>query len=132
MAEIECVVATPEGPAFQGQVASVVVPALDGELGILPKHAPLVAALGSGELRVDDGAKKSRYFLDGGFVQVLNNRVTVLATDVEAVETIDRADAERRLAEARAERPAPGSSFEELDAHLARVRAAQKRLQLAS
>ena len=51
------------------------VPAVDGELGILPRHAALVAALGFGELRIEEeSGKKGRFFLEGGFVQVMNLR----------------------------------------------------------
>ena len=132
MAELDCMVATPEGPAFEGSARAVIVPAVDGELGILPRHAPLVAALGCGELRVDANGDRKRYFLEGGFVQVLNDRVAVLATRVQAVEDIDRAEAERLLEEAKQTKPAFGSPPDALDAYSDRVRVAKIRLKLAS
>ena len=67
----------------------LVVTAADGELCILPRHAPLIAALGNGEARVTLGkdGRRARFFIHGGFCQVLNNQVTVLATRVESLET---------------------------------------------
>ena len=115
MAELECVVATPEGPIFDGQVRSVVVPAFDGELGIFPLHAPLVAALGCGELRLDTASDgKQSYYLAGGFVQVLGGRVTVLATEAESVGNLDAESAQKQLDEVIGRRPASGATVDEL------------------
>lgn len=94
-------------------------PALDGEVGILHLRAPLVAALGTGVLRVGE----DRVFVDGGFVEVLNDRVLVLA---ETAETADEIDLERaRAAEKRArERLAEGGpSLDRLRARRALARA---------
>jgi F-type H+-transporting ATPase subunit epsilon len=132
MAILDCVVATPEGPLFDGKARSVVVPALDGELGILPRHAPLIAALGFGELRIEEeSGEKGHYFLDGGFVQVLSNRVTVLATLAEATKSVDRAEAEKRVEDLLQNPPPAGSSIEARAAHQDRVRAARARRKLA-
>ena len=129
---IDCVVATPEGPVFDGKARSVVVPAADGELGILPRHAPLVAALGAGELRIEEASgEKGRYFLDGGFVQVVANRVTVLATAAEAAKALDPAEAQRRVEELLQNPPPAASSIEARAAHQERVRAARARKKLA-
>jgi F-type H+-transporting ATPase subunit epsilon len=134
MATLQCVITSPEGLVFEGEARSVVVPAADGEMGILPRHAPLIGALGSGELRIDavSGQKGLRYFLDGGFVQVLKNRVTVLATSAEPLEGMDRAGAEARLKAVLESAPAKGAGLEEREAHLERVRVARKRVKLAS
>ncbi|MGQ9590902.1 MAG: ATP synthase F1 subunit epsilon [Planctomycetota bacterium] len=94
MASLKCVVASPEGLVWEGEASSVVVPAADGELGILPRHAPLLAKLGFGELRIARAARAEdpsgggglRYFVDGGFVRVSGNEVVVLATTVVASE----------------------------------------------
>ena len=132
MALIDCVVATPEGPVFDGKARSVVVPAADGELGILPRHAPLIAALGCGELRVEEeSGEKGRYFLDGGFVQVLSNRVTVLATAAEAATSLNPAEAEKRVEELLQSPPPAGSSIEARAAYQERLRAARVRRKLA-
>lgn len=132
MAELECVVATPEGPIFDGQVRSVIVPAFDGELGIFPRHSPLVAALGFGELRIDSVAEgKQRYYLAGGFVQVLGSRVTVLATEAEDVEKLDAELVQKTLDEVLASKPASGASVDDLGAYRDEVRRAQAKRKLA-
>ncbi len=74
-----CTVVTPEGKALEVDAVSAVFPAYDGQVGILPGHAPLLTQLGIGLLRVtaDDGAKSALY-VDGGFAQVVDNRLTLL------------------------------------------------------
>ena len=69
MANLECVLTSPEELVFEGKVRSVVVPATDGEMGILPRHAPLIGALSYGELRIEkeDGQKAHYFVQDGGF-----------------------------------------------------------------
>jgi len=78
-------VITPEGSVFEGSAESVVIPAWDGEIGILQGHAPLMALLGEGQLRVRRHRETERFFVAGGFVQVIDNVVTVLSerTSVE-------------------------------------------------
>ncbi|MFN0058878.1 MAG: ATP synthase F1 subunit epsilon [Planctomycetota bacterium] len=80
-----CELLTPEGAIYKGQATSVVAPGADGQVGILSGHAPLITALGKGELRIKtaDGAS-SRYQVAGGFMEVLKNKVTVLAERAEA------------------------------------------------
>jgi F-type H+-transporting ATPase subunit epsilon len=92
-------VVTPERPVFDGEADSVVVPAHDGEIGILPRHARLLAALGCGELRAKTGGTVERFFVEGGFVQVSDDRVTVLCdrasrmADLDPRRAADEADA---------------------------------------
>jgi F-type H+-transporting ATPase subunit epsilon len=70
-------VISPEAVLFEGETDSVVAPAYDGEVGILTGHAPLMALLGDGQLRL--GASGGRKFnVSGGFMQVLNNQVRVV------------------------------------------------------
>ena len=80
------VVVTPERALYEGEATSVVVPAYDGLVGILPRHAPFLALLGTGELvvRADDG--EHRFRVAGGFVQVVDNVVRVVAEKAEPVE----------------------------------------------
>jgi F-type H+-transporting ATPase subunit epsilon len=100
-------VVTPERPIFEGPAEFVVVPAHDGEVGILPGHARLLATLGVGELRVRTSGGPVRLFVDGGFLQVADDRVTVLCDravpfaelDVAAAEAEARAAAVRRALE---------------------------------
>jgi F-type H+-transporting ATPase subunit epsilon len=90
-------------------VDMVVAPSVDGEVGILPHHAPLLTLLQIGELRVKKGADEQSIVIAGGFLEVLNNRVTILADVAERAEEIDAAaaeDARRRAQDALANRGA--------------------------
>lgn len=80
MAELECVIVTPEKKLFQEPVDAVIVPLFDGELGILPHHAPLIGRLGAGELRVRQGHDIKRFYIDGGIVEVFGKTVSVITT----------------------------------------------------
>jgi F-type H+-transporting ATPase subunit epsilon len=96
-------VVTPEGAAFSGPAASVVVPAHDGEVAFLPGHAAFVASLGYGELRIQpaDGPAR-RLYAEGGVVQVLRGVVTVLAEQALPAEKVDAAKARADLDRANA------------------------------
>jgi F-type H+-transporting ATPase subunit epsilon len=71
-------VISPERVLFEGTVDSVVAPAFDGEVGILPHHAPMMTLLGKGELRLGDGGAAGRFQIEGGFLQVLSDSVRVV------------------------------------------------------
>jgi F-type H+-transporting ATPase subunit epsilon len=70
-------VISPQAVLFEGEADSVVAPAYDGEVGILTGHAPLMALLGDGELRLGGGTGR-RFKVSGGFMQVLNDQVRVV------------------------------------------------------
>jgi F-type H+-transporting ATPase subunit epsilon len=127
-------ITTPEGLVYQDRALSVVVPAKDGELGILPRHAALIAVLGVGELRVKpvSGGGVERFFIAGGFVQVRKDRVVVLATRAEPAKAIDRARAEEEVRSLLSTRPPAGSSLEALAERAEKIRAAQARVKTAS
>src|SRR4051794_9900063 len=72
----------------------VVAPSVDGQVGILPHHAPLLTILHVGELRVTRGSDEQSIVVAGGFMEVLNNKVTILADAAERSEEIDLASAE--------------------------------------
>jgi F-type H+-transporting ATPase subunit epsilon len=99
---IELIVVTPERQIVREKVVEVVVPGLDGELGILPGHAPLITELGIGELRYRTSASANLVPLAiiSGFAEVLPDRVTVLAETAERPEEIDVSRAEAALARA--------------------------------
>jgi F-type H+-transporting ATPase subunit epsilon len=80
---------TPEKVVMQKEADSVVVPAADGELGILQHHAPLLAQLQPGQIRLRAGDALETFAVSGGFVQVLNNRVSVFAETAEMAHEID-------------------------------------------
>lgn len=69
-------VISPEATLFEGSAASLVAPAFDGEVGILPSHAPMVTTLGTGVLRIGDGETSFR--VQGGFLQVVDDVVRVV------------------------------------------------------
>ncbi len=78
-------VISPERVLFEGTVDSVVVPAFDGETGILPQHAPMMTLLGKGVLRLGSGGRAGRFQVEGGFLQVLNDTVRVVTEHASAV-----------------------------------------------
>ena len=84
---------TPERRAFAEDVDMVVVPGIDGQLGILPHHTPLITALGVGELKVRQGGREQIFGVSGGFVEVRPDRVVVMADLAEHSDEIDEAAA---------------------------------------
>jgi len=76
-------VISPERKVFEGSARFLVVPAFDGEIGILHDHAPLMALLGEGTLRIVTEAGTRHFQVSGGFVQVLDNEVSVLSEEAE-------------------------------------------------
>ncbi len=79
-------VISPERVLYEGTASSVTVPAFDGELGILPSHAPLMSLLGEGTLRVEGTDGQSRRFsVAGGFLQVVDNAVRVVTERAEVL-----------------------------------------------
>jgi F-type H+-transporting ATPase subunit epsilon len=98
---IQLEIVTPEKLAYQGEVDSVQLPGSEGELGVLPHHAPLVSTLGAGELRLRKGTEDEFFAIVGGFLQVLPDKVVVMAETADMASEIDleRAQEARRKAE---------------------------------
>jgi F-type H+-transporting ATPase subunit epsilon len=97
---------TPEGPAYEGEAEMIVVPGQAGEIGVLARHAPLVATLKAGSTRVylDRDADDVREFATGpGFFQVLEDKAIALVDDAVLARDIDDERARRQLEEAQAE-----------------------------
>jgi len=96
-------IVTPEKVVFSEEVEFVVAPGVEGELGILPEHAPLVSALKIGVLRVQQDGKTFKVAVTGGFIEVKNSRIVVLADAAEREDQIDteRAEAAKQRAEQR-------------------------------
>ena len=88
-------VITPEKMALRETVDEVTVPGLGGELGILPDHAPLISQLQTGTLSYRRGGERKQMHVSGGFVEVLPDKVSVLADVAEIAEEIDLARAQR-------------------------------------
>jgi F-type H+-transporting ATPase subunit epsilon len=108
MAELKCVVVTPEKSVVDTAADFVALPLYDGELGVLPGRAPLIGRLGAGELRIKRGGQTVRYFVDGGFVQVRSNVVTLLTSRAMKADEIDAAAAKKALEEA--QKPTAGDA----------------------
>jgi F-type H+-transporting ATPase subunit epsilon len=127
-------IVTPERLAFSEEVDSVQVPGIDGELGILPHHAPLVSLLGVGELRIRKGGTEELFAVAGGFLQVRPDKVVVMAETADLASEIDleraeqaRRDAERILAEGAREGADLGAARAALAQALLRIRVAERR-----
>ena len=105
---------TPERSIAHDDVDEVEIPGEEGYFGVLPGHAPLLAALRTGELWYRTGAEKKYAFVAGGFAEVLPDRVAILAPVAERAEDIDtqRAEAARRRAEERLTLPVADMDFE--------------------
>src|SRR6266545_2151360 len=93
-------IVTPERLAYSDQVDEVIAPGSQGELGILPHHAPLLTTLGSGELRIKKGGAEESFAIIGGFLQVRPDRVVVMAETADMASEIDHHAIRAHLEEA--------------------------------
>ena len=96
---------TPDGPAYEGDAEMVIVPGADGEIGVLARHAPLIATLKAGSTRVHpgDGADVLEFATGPGFFQVLQDRAIALVDDAVNANEIDDARAREQLEAAQRE-----------------------------
>jgi F-type H+-transporting ATPase subunit epsilon len=76
-------VISPEAAIFDGDADAVTAPAFDGQVGILPRHAPFMTLLGNGPLIVRSGSESRRFTVNGGFLQAVNNTVRIVAEHVK-------------------------------------------------
>ena len=130
MARLQLDIVTAEGRIFDGEVDSVTAPGAEGQLTVLPSHAPLITALAAGELKTVDGDSERYLALLGGFLEVNNNRVTILANAAETSDEID----EQRASDAvkRAQERLAGRTDElNVERALIALRRARVRLNLA-
>ncbi len=118
-------VATPTRQVVAETVDEVVAPGLEGYFGVLPGHAPFLTTLGTGELTYRVGRDERHLFVSGGFAEVRNDKVIVLADSAERPEEIDRARAER--ARERAEQRLSGRGPHQEDVDYTRAAAALAR-----
>lgn len=121
---------TAEREVFSGPVDILVAPGIEGQLGILPNHAPLMTILQPGELMVRAGGEESYLALSGGYMEVLSNRVIILADAAEDVDEIDEARAREAMERAR-QRVANRESEADIQQALASLRRAQVRVTVA-
>jgi len=94
---MRCVIVTPEETVLDTEADFVAVPLFDGEAGIARQHSAMIGRLGFGELRISKGAETSRYYVDGGFVQVVDDVVSVLTNRSLEAEKVDGAAAQELL-----------------------------------
>jgi F-type H+-transporting ATPase subunit epsilon len=127
-------IVTPERQAYEDDVDMVVVPGIEGELGILPHHAPLITTLGVGELRIRKGGAEESFAIVGGFLQVRPDKVVVMAETADLASDIDlekaqaaRREAERALESATNEPADLASARAQLQQALLRIRVAERR-----
>lgn len=97
MSKLKIVIVTPETTTLDQEADFVVLPMFDGEAGISPNHAPMIGRLGPGELRIKDDAGNHSFYVDGGFVQIEDNTVSVLTGSSTPAGEIDAAEAKKAL-----------------------------------
>lgn len=102
MSQLRLTITTPEKTELDTTVDSVTVPLYDGEIGILPKHSPMVGRLGFGLLRFKQGAQTQEHYIDGGFVQVTGDAVAILTDRRQDVAAVTAEDTDSELAAAMA------------------------------
>jgi F-type H+-transporting ATPase subunit epsilon len=126
----ELEIATPERPLLREDVTEAQIPGKDGFLGILPGHAPLLGLLGIGALSYVSGGRTRYMAIHGGFLEVLQDHVRVLADLAERADEIDAERAKRALARSQEESINPALGVEPAEALAAMLRA-QARLAAA-
>ncbi len=114
---------TGERLVYSDDVDMIIAPGTEGELGILPRHTPLLTGLQPGELRLKKGAEEISIVITGGFMEVLPDKVTVLADAAERAEEIDiaRAEAARQRALERLQQRAGDADLAKAQASLQRA-----------
>ena len=124
-------IVTPEKKVFTGDVRFVVVPGVVGELGFLPNHAPLMSALKIGVAKIQQEGKTLKVAINGGFVEVRGNKVTILADTAEREDEIDRerAEAAKERAEKRINEKTTDLDFKRAEMALQRALNRLKALQ---
>jgi F-type H+-transporting ATPase subunit epsilon len=108
-------VVTPEGAAWEGEAEMVIVPGASGEIGVLARHAPLVAMLKSGEIRVKAENDWQSFAAGPGYFKVQQDRAIALVDDAVRAEDIDIEEARREAEEARAALERADAGDEEID-----------------
>lgn len=119
---LRLVLVTPETTLLDERVESLRFPLYDGQIGVLPGRAPLVGRLGYGELLITAGAGKRSFFIDGGFVQVKGEVVSILTNRAVVSSSLDARQAEDELQVARQRVPKTDADFVAKDADLLRAR----------
>lgn len=132
MATFQLELVSPEKLLLSRAVEMAVLPASEGEMGVLPGHAPVIVTLGGGVIRVTEGGQVTeRLFVSGGFAEVTPERCTVLAVDATPVAQLSKATAEARVREAEEAYASAGETPEKREAAMARLLAARAMVRAA-
>ena len=122
---------TPEKVAWSAPADFVVLPASEGEMGVLPGHQSFLVQLSAGEVRVTDGKDVKRFAVSGGFAEIKDDAISLFAETAEAVDQIDAERAHQALEKAKAENAKPGLDSMQLAEIEAAIRRAQVRLRVS-
>jgi F-type H+-transporting ATPase subunit epsilon len=127
-------IVSPEKLLLSRAVEMVVIPAAEGDMGILPLHAPMIVMLRGGTINIYEGGQiTEKLFVSGGFAEVTPERVTVLANEATPVAELDRTVGEKRLATAEAEYAAANKNdVMALDALMDRMQSARALIEAAA
>ncbi len=102
MAELQCNVVTPEQSVHEGAAEFIAVMLHDGEIGIAPGHTPILGRLGYGEMRITTEGRTDRYYVEAGFIEVLDDQVTILTNRAIPAADLDESVVREQLEAARA------------------------------
>jgi F-type H+-transporting ATPase subunit epsilon len=102
MATLKLEIVTPEGRAYSDDVAMVVLPSIEGEIGVYPAHVPLMTQLSPGELRIVKDGKTTEFVVGTGFIEVTGDSVSVLTDSALGEEEIDETTTEEAIKRAQA------------------------------
>ena len=125
-------IVSPDRLLLSQPVDMAVIPAAEGEMGVLPGHSPMIVLLQGGTITIHEGGRPtSQLYVSGGFAEVTPERCTVLADEAIPVAEVSRAQAETRLQAAQAEVVAAGTNVAAYDLAAAKVQAARAMLAAA-
>lgn len=133
MATFDLELVSPEKLLLSRPVEMAIIPAAEGDMGVLPGHSPMIVALKGGVIEVREAGKQpERLFVAGGFAEITPTRMTVLADEATPVAELSRAQAEARLRDAQAEYQAANTDTPEVrEKAMDRLLAAQKMVDVA-
>ncbi len=131
---VELEIVSPERLLLSRPVDMAVIPAAEGEIGVLPNHAPMIVLLCGGVIAIHEGGRVTdRLYVSGGFAEITPERCTVLADEAVPVSELSRAEGERRLGEAeRAYADADKMDVAALDEAMDRMQSARAMVEAAS
>jgi F-type H+-transporting ATPase subunit epsilon len=134
MASFQLELVSPEKLLLSRAVEMAVIPAAEGEMGVLAGHAPMIVALRGGVIAVHEGGQVTeRLFVAGGFAEVASDRVTILADEATPLASLSKSEAERRLAEAEASLAAAANDTpEKREAGMAQMLSARAMVEAAT